>query len=74
MVRATFTPSGGGPTVQVELPVDRPTTENNNGPNGRLHDIREARVNIVVFRRPGVSLQYDFERLNSVNYRRNLRR
>jgi hypothetical protein len=51
-----------GDTIKIEyegreheLVVGRPATENDNGANGRLHDIRILKVNIVVFRRPSVA-------------------
>lgn len=50
-VRARFTPAAG-PAARVELQVGRPVTENDNGANSLLHDIREVRVNVVVFARP----------------------
>jgi hypothetical protein len=53
-IRATFTPAAG-PAARVELDVGRPVTENDNGANSRLHDIREVRVNVVVFARPAAA-------------------
>jgi hypothetical protein len=53
-LRATYTPASGT-AVTVELNVGRPVSENNNGANGRLHDIRELKVNILVFQRPGMA-------------------
>ncbi len=46
----------------VEIPVGRPSGENNNGPSQLMHDIREVRVAVYVFRNatgtgPAVSRQ-----------------
>jgi hypothetical protein len=53
-LRISYTPAAG-PRVSEELQVGRPVSENNNGANGRLHDIRELKVNVVVFQRPGMA-------------------
>jgi hypothetical protein len=51
LVRMTYTPFPGYDLVSV-IRVGRPVSENNNDPaSQRRHDIREVRVNIVVFRK-----------------------